>query len=1057
MKRVLLCAAIFCAAHALDLVCAASESPRIASGGLEVSFDTVTGQPNVISYRSEPLVQPTPTAIPFTFGTGPTNHVVWLHDMKLGRRLIDARFKAEAAEIVARYGDFEVVEQYRVRTDPPRLERSARLTQLGRDALKLRGATFQTFGFKLENEGYAWFPERWPTPRSSFATMESGRRESGGGTIAPVVTVLRPGRSLLWLSCTDDMPSVFVRNDDGRIGVGQSVNAVGHLMPGRPQEFGVVSMMVADGDHRAALDLMPRWLNANAMALPKDRAAWSEGAILYAFHPGGTIGSNWKDLGGFRAATERLVPSLQRLGVTAAWILPVEYRSPYWPLDYYRFMDGLGDAEAYRELVARLHASGLKVIQDLVPHGGSPEAEHNKAHPEFMLRREDGSTLRYWLNDFARKDWQDYIAGVAAHYMERYDVDGYRMDACMGSKEPNWDPAIAYPRASMAGLWGGLRMIERIRSTVKGIKPADGAILAETQSVRHLPFCDLMYDFRLCYETLHGWHKMPAAEFVAALIENLEDQRQTTQRGAIWLRHIESHDSLRSQLWYGVEGMRAFYALSAWIDGVPMIYQGMEKGHGPALRRINAIRLARPEIGKGTVNYRDVQCDTPGVFACLRELGERRSVAVINFNREPVHARLTWPGGSGEASLRPLGYTVLPPPLPEPTEPSASRPPEAAVRKADVVVFDGAEEWFVDTVEGRLRDKFVPLRPGDLAESGSIYRRPQGTPDIWRHDMQPLHPTRGVGVLQKTGGWTLFRPKTQQPFPSLRLVERHQGKPQLALVGLDGEWEITAAAQPPPAPDPTEATDFGGVTLRVVGPDYIVANKHYEVVLGRQGGVIRWLRANGKTLARDWDLYGDQDYFRTEHASRMAASNEVESTIRFVRSPGRDNGFFLLFDGEIRGANRFARKRPGVSFHNQYHFDASAQIHQWWSFGTEKSFCDKKAFLAMWVEIPEADKVRFLRKDGSVSFEGVLAPSRERSGQTRSESAPDAIEFGGPGGVGFTLRLMTDPAVPCNFFMQGRRLFGTLLDGQDASMDEGRRYAFVATWEIGPGRGAGSN
>jgi TRAP-type C4-dicarboxylate transport system substrate-binding protein len=71
-----------------------------------------------------------------------------------------------------------------------------------------------------------------------------------------------------------------------------------------------------------------------------------------------------------------------------------------------------------------------------------------------MLRREDGSTLTYWLNDFARPDWQDYVARVAAHYVREYDVDDYRIDACYGSKEYNWDPAIPYARASHAGLKG---------------------------------------------------------------------------------------------------------------------------------------------------------------------------------------------------------------------------------------------------------------------------------------------------------------------------------------------------------------------------------------------------------------------------------------------------------------------------------------------------------------------------------------------------------------------------------------------------------------------------
>lgn len=1035
------------------LACAgAPASPQLAAGPLRVEFEPGAGQPSRVLLEGETILALPPKAPPFTFGVGPTNRVVWLHDMKPGRRPTGFRIEGDVAEAVARYGEFEVVERYRIHADPPRLDREARLVWHGKEPLRLRGATFQSFGVAGGPGGYAWFPERWPEPRKDFAAMEPGARSTSSGTTAPVVTVLRPGLSLLWLSRTDDAPSTYVGRSDDAIHVGQSVAAVGHLRPGQPQDLGTVSMLVAKGDHRVALGLAHRWLADNGIMVPKDRAGWVPGAALYSFHPGGTIGSQWKDLGGFRAAADRLVPSLGRLGVTAAWILPVEYRSPYWPLDYYRFMEGLGDGAGYRALVDALHGAGLKVIQDIVPHGGSPEAAHNKAHPEFMLRREDGTTLGYWLNDFAREDWQDYVAGVAARYVREYGIEGYRVDACMGSKEPNWDPGITYSRASLAGLWGGLRMVERIRATVKGIRPDEGAILAETQSARHAPFCDFMYDFRLCYETLHGWRKMPAAEFAAALAQNLEDQRQVAPPGMVWLRHIESHDSLRSQLWYGVEGMRAFYALSAWIDGVPMIYQEMEKGQAPALRRINEVRRSRPELTRGTANYRDARCDAPGVFVCLRELGDRRTAAVVNFNREPVRGKVTWPGGSGDVDLRPLGYTVLPPPPAAAPEPDAAGTPAAAPRAGDAVVFDGAQEWFVDTAEGRLRDSFVPLRPGEISESSSIYRRPQGTPDIWRHDMQPLHPGEGrIGVRREGRGWTILRPSVAQAAgaeaPSPRLVERHAGKTQLALVGLgEGGWEIVAAARAPEPPDPTVATDFGGVSLRVVGPDYIVANEHYEIFIGRQGGVIRWLRAGGTTLARDWDLYGDQEYFRHEHTTRMCASNEVESSVRI--QPGRGT-LRLAFEGQIRGSNRFARKRPGLWFRTEYRFDATPKFHQAWAFRTEKAIRDKRAFLAMWVEIPEAERVRFARGNAP-GFEGALAPSRERAGQTRGGPAPDTITFGGSGGDALRLSQFSAPDAPCNVFMQGRRLFASLIDGHLSPMDEGRWYEFAADWEIVP-------
>ena len=213
---------------------------------------------------------------------------------------------------------------------------------------------------------------------------------------------------------------------------------------------------------------------------------------------------------------------------------------------------------------------------------------------------------------------------------------------------------------------------------------------------------------------------MDAGPFVSAVQDYLEEQRLSEPRGALRLRHVESHDSLRSQGWYGPQGMRAMYALSAWIDGMPMIYQGMEDGHAFALSEINRLRRERPELSRGEAFYRAVSCDVPGVFACLRKLGARASVVVINFNRQAVKANLRWPGGAASLDLAPLEYTLWPRPAlqsPSPAHaaPDAS-PPETL---AGTVLLEGATEWFVDTLEGRLHDA-VP--GGAIHRSGHSWR-----------------------------------------------------------------------------------------------------------------------------------------------------------------------------------------------------------------------------------------------------------------------------------------------------------------------------------------------
>jgi glycosidase len=1035
----------------------AAATSEVKSGALTLTFDKSSGKLLRISFKNDVIAETGSSAAPISFATGAPGHVRWLEDMGLTRQLVAFRQLSPASvEVTARFGDFELVERYKLHQNSARLDRSATLTYRGTDTtVKLRGLVIRTAGVRAAGDGFYRFPQVWPPASHPFSQMAPGTRpRRGKDTIAPLAAQLGPKRTVLWLTSSDDNPSVSVTEGDKQFDVNQEIQAQGYLRPGVPQEMGFASMLVVEQDYWKALPATQDWLDSTGTKVPRDSAPWTAGAIFYSFHPGGTIGSGWRDLGGFKAAKDRLLPSLDRLGVSSLWILPVEYRSPYWPLDYYRFMDGLGTEQEYRDLISRIHAMGLPVIQDLVPHGGAPIAVHNQQHPEFMLHREDGSTLTYWLNDFARPDWQDYIAKVVAYYMQKYGVDGYRIDAIGGSKEANWDPNVPYARASLSKLWGGLKMLDRIRSTVKEIKPREGAVLAEVQSVRHWQFSDMMFDFSFGRQLCPAWRHEPPAEFVVHLQDSLAEQNLSNPRGANWLRHIESHDLLRSQLWWGVEGMRAMYALSAWIDGVPMIYQGMENGHAFELRRINDIRRSRPELRGPGVDFRAVHCDQPGVFTCLRSAAGRQSVVAINFNYDPVVARLTWPGGAATVKLKPLGYTLVP-------EPKASEEPASARTAApsadqfqripDGLVFDDASEWFVDTAEGRLHDRFVPLQDPSSKVQGShenIYWRPQNTATIWQNDMAPLHPAYGsIGVKHGERGWTLIR--FEGPAPrNLRLMESHDGKTGLCLVGLEGSRPgISQVAALPAAPDVAKAVSLGGVTFRVVGPDYIVGNRHFTVVLRRQGGVIREFRdapkagyvdaigvrrqggvirefrAGAASLVQDQDLYGDQAFMRHLDET-IRAANDVECGQTYLPA---GQGLHVIFEGQLRAVDRFGIKRPPVWYRTEYVFTDAARFTQKWAFRTEKSFANQPASLAWCVTLP--------------TVEGVGVGKEQRS-------VPDKITLSRQGTRQLTLEQI-QLAAGSSCALDGNRLVLSLLDSPKASLEEGKWYESQADWVLG--------
>src|ERR1700682_3775424 len=121
----------------------------------------------------------------------------------------------------------------------------------------------------------------------------------------------------------------------------------------------------------------------HARALPEDRT-WFKRAVFYVVLVRAFYDSNSDGAGDLRGLTEQL-DYLNWLGVDCLWLLPFN-DSPlrdggYDIRDYYSVLAEYGNVEDVRELVAKAHERGMRVIMDLVVNHTSDQ------HPWFQAAR----------------------------------------------------------------------------------------------------------------------------------------------------------------------------------------------------------------------------------------------------------------------------------------------------------------------------------------------------------------------------------------------------------------------------------------------------------------------------------------------------------------------------------------------------------------------------------------------------------------------------------------------------------------------------------------------
>ncbi|WP_344372553.1 alpha-glucosidase [Agromyces tropicus] len=218
---------------------------------------------------------------------------------------------------------------------------------------------------------------------------------------------------------------------------------------------------------------------------PSTAPDWWKSAVVYQVYPRSFQDSDGDGVGDLRGILQRL-DHLERLGVDVVWLSPI-YRSPHadngYDISDYRDIDRVfGTLDDLDDLLAALHARGMKLVMDLVvnhtsdehawflesrssrenpkrdwywwrppregTHGGEPGAEPTNWESFFSgsTWAWDEASGEYYLHLFDVKqpdlNWENPEVREAVYDMMRWwldrGVDGFRMDVInLISKHPH--------------------------------------------------------------------------------------------------------------------------------------------------------------------------------------------------------------------------------------------------------------------------------------------------------------------------------------------------------------------------------------------------------------------------------------------------------------------------------------------------------------------------------------------------------------------------------------------------------------------------------------------
>ncbi len=427
---------------------------------------------------------------------------------------------------------------------------------------------------------------------------------------------------------------------------------------------------------------------------------WAKKAVIYQIFPdsfasskneiscvsagvnnGGGDTHSLSRLGGNLKGIIENIPYLEELGINCIYLNPIFTARSYHKydtIDYFSVDPCFGDNRTLKDLVARCHASGIKVLLDGVfNHSGTgffafrdvmEKGEQSKYKDWFFIedypvRFEDNPNYMCFaytkhmpkLNT-GNPEVVEHFKNVGVYWIKEADIDGWRLDVANEVDH---------------GFW------REFRKAVKAVKP-DAFLLAEIWHDSREWLMGDQFDSSMNYNFMYACNDFFATRIINAqqFSQRIDYLRMRYKKNVqyVQMNLLDSHDVPRFLSMAGGDVRRQKVAVLFMMThiGAPNIYYGDEKGFDGMTeqeyrksmqwqdteyskemfqyyKKLIAIRKDYLDCMLG--DYVTLDADIAGnVYAYSREGKGKRLIVVINNSEHPLNYELNVGANAGSAT-----------------------------------------------------------------------------------------------------------------------------------------------------------------------------------------------------------------------------------------------------------------------------------------------------------------------------------------------------------------------------------------------------------------------